>query len=52
MLPIALSIFIYQGGLSYVNDADKSDQNTLPLWCFAFAAFAGQWFSWFDMMDG
>ena len=36
------------GGLTYSN----SEVGDLPQWVFWVAAFAVQWFSWFDMMDG
>lgn len=43
---VASFIFWQYGGNSY------SDGTELPRWLFFLAAFAIQWFSWFDMMDG
>mmetsp|Transcript_9364 Transcript_9364/g.15801 ORF Transcript_9364/g.15801 Transcript_9364/m.15801 type:complete len:415 (+) Transcript_9364:39-1283(+) len=55
MLFVAGGLCMYFGGLSYTLNEDgseKADDEYLPKWCFYFSAFAVQWFSWWDMMDG
>jgi hypothetical protein len=50
--PIAGMICIYNAGVQYHTDEKDLEPRILPSWAFFMAAFAAQWFSWGDAIDG
>ena len=52
LMPISGVLALYYGGFRFHEEEGMPKLEPLPTWVIFFGAFAVQWFSWFDMMDG